>query len=120
MKKTKCSAFFWNFGSIFLGFFGLIQLLGMPIWNKYRGWQDPSLLSAFMFIGTAIAMRVIYKRYCNEAKIVKCTQCGEVFSEIDTQHNDCPHCGGKLMDINKFNYKSNKPEEPIKNPPAGS
>jgi len=119
MKKTKCDLSRWYIFPVISGFFGLLHLFGITFWTRF-GWQEPSAKKAFFWLGIAIVSYVWIKYFCSKAKTVKCTSCGKVLSETETQYGNCPSCGGKLVDIKKYYEKSNKSEEPIRNPHADS
>lgn len=120
MKKTKCSKTFWISGCLIFGITGITQFLGLPLWVKFKGWQEADISLGIVFLGTAIGIYLLYKYLCNAAHVVKCIECGKVYSETETQYGNCPNCGGKLVDIKHYYDKSNKSEEPIKNPQADS
>ena len=119
MKKIKCKKFGWNIVVFIFVLFGTLHILGIPFGTRF-GWETPNLADGLLNLGIALVIYKLVNYYYEEAGVVKCTSCGEVFSESDVQNGDCPKCQGKLIDVEKYYDKSNKSEELIKNPQADS
>ena len=107
MKKTKCDLSKWyTFPSVF-GIFSLLHLLGIRFWTR-NGWQEPTIKEGIYWLILTIISYTFIKYFCAKAHIVKCLSCKDVFSETNTQYENCPNCGGELMNIKKYYDKSNK------------
>ena len=103
-KKIKCNKVWWYISAIFLLPFAIVNFLGFSYWHKYEGWIEPSIIKGFFYLGISLIIYTTYKVFCKEAKMVKCTLCGDVFDEVKTQYDNCPNCDGKLIDIDEY-YK---------------
>jgi len=118
MKKIKCEKYKWYIGSAFFGFLGMSNIFGFQQWDKYKGWQEPDRVFGVILVIIAIAMYKYINNTCDEAKTVKCKECGEVFSKIQIENNKCLKCHGEVVNINEYYSRSNKYEETNTNPQA--
>ena len=111
MKKRKCVKTGWYLLSAIFSIFGVMHLLGLPIWKKYEGWQEPNTMTGILLLLTAFGVYKVINHLCQAPKTLKCTSCKEVFEELLTEGNKCPNCKGKLIDVDEYYQKPNKYEE---------
>jgi hypothetical protein len=108
MKKIKCEKYKYNIGSAFFAFLGMSNIFGFQQWSKYDGWHEPNKIYGVVLLVIALLVYIYIKKVCDNIKVVKCKNCGEVFSEVKLNNNKCSECGGDCIDIHEYHKTSNK------------
>jgi len=105
MQKTKCDLFRWNILVYIFGIIGVLHIMGISFWSR-SGWSNPTIKEGIFWLLLSAVFYLFIKYFCTKANVVKCTSCGEIFSETDTQYDNCPKCNGVLTDVKKYYDKS--------------